>query len=58
MELGQTPIGRTLLLALLGLPIALIAGIYWRCFPPSRTDSPARPALNTAPIVAEASVKV
>ena len=58
MEQGQMPIGRTLLLALLGLPIALGAGLYWRCFPPRQTLSARPPVLKTVPVVAEASAKV
>ena len=50
-------IGRTLLLALLGLPIALVAGLYWRYFPLREPHSARRPALKAAPINAEPAVE-
>ncbi|HEY7852865.1 MAG TPA: hypothetical protein VIB82_07800 [Caulobacteraceae bacterium] len=35
MARGSGTIGPTLLLAMLGLPMAALAGLYWRFFPPS-----------------------
>ncbi len=57
MEQRPAPIGWTLLLTLLGLPIALVAGLYWRYFPPREARSGPRPVLTAAPIIAEAAVK-
>ena len=48
------PIGRTLILAILGLPIAVAVGLYWRYFPPLQSHSAPNPILTTGPIIAEA----
>ncbi len=51
MPRGPGTIGPTLALALLGLPIAALAGLYWRLFPPSVSQGVPRPALDDAPVI-------
>ena len=53
---GLELIGPTLVLAVIGLPVVVLAGLYWRLFPPGRRRLPT-PALDELPLVADAAAE-
>ncbi len=57
MDRGLGLIGPTVLLAILGLPIVALAGLWWRLFPPERAKA-RRPMLGAIPATGDLAAEV
>ena len=57
MDRGLGLIGPTVLLAILGLPIVALAGLWWRLFPPERAKA-RRPMLGAMPATRDLAAEV